>query len=243
MRLYGLIGNPLGHSRSADYFNKKFREESIDAEYRLYALSDVSGVESLPADMAGFNVTIPYKRSIIPFLDALSAEAESVGAVNCVACRDGRRVGYNTDIEGIRHTLDLLLDGTEVERALVLGTGGAAVAVRYVLRERGIASAMVSRTAGRGDMTYDELTESAVRRHKLIVNATPAGMYPRVDEAPAIPYEAVGEGHFLFDAVYNPPQTLFLRHGQRRGARIIGGEEMFVAQAEASWRVWNSGQR
>lgn len=243
MTLYGLIGRPLGHSRSAEYFNAKFAREHVDAGYRLFELADIRDVESLPADIAGFNVTIPYKQSVMALLDDISPEAAAVGAVNCVLCRDGCRKGYNTDVEGVRKTLDALLAGERVGSALVLGSGGASKAVGYVLRERGIGVTVVSRDASRGDVTYSELTPALVAEHRLVINTTPVGMYPHTDEAPAIPYESLGENHFLFDAVYNPPLTLFLERGRHAGARILGGETMFVAQAEAAWHIWSGNQR
>lgn len=243
MTLYGLIGRPLGHSRSAEYFNAKFARGNIDAEYRLFELADIREAESLPADIAGFNVTIPFKQSVMALLDDISPEAAAVGAVNCVLCRDGRRTGYNTDVEGVRRSLDTLLGDNRVKRALVFGVGGASKAVQYVLRERDIDCITVSRDTSRADMRYDDVTADTVRGCGLVVNATPVGMYPHTDEAPRIPYGALGENHFLFDAVYNPPQTMFLERGLNAGARILGGETMFVAQAEASWRIWNGNQR
>ncbi|MBQ2703467.1 MAG: shikimate dehydrogenase [Alistipes sp.] len=243
MKHYGLIGRPLGHSASARYFTAKFEREAIDAEYSLYELPDIGAVETmLPADIEGFNVTIPYKREIIPLLDEVSPEAQAVGAVNCVKCHDGVRTGYNTDVVGIRYSLDKLLGSEEGVKALVLGTGGASQAVQYVLAERGIEFLIVSRDATKGNITYDDLTPAIVAEYRLIINATPVGMYPHTDEAPALPYEALTGANLLFDTIYNPARTEFLARGERAGAQTINGEAMFEAQAEASWKIWTAGR-
>ena len=243
MKHYGLIGRPLGHSASARYFTAKFEREAIDAEYSLYELPDIGAVETmLPADIEGFNVTIPYKREIIPLLDEVSPEAQAVGAVNCVKCHDGVRTGYNTDVVGIRHSLDRLLGSDEGMKALVLGTGGASQAVQYVLAERGIEFLIVSRDATKGNLTYDDLTPAIVAEYRLIINATPVGMYPHTNEAPALPYEALTGANLLFDTIYNPARTEFLARGERAGAQTINGEAMFEAQAEASWKIWTAGR-
>ena len=241
MKHYGLIGRPLGHSASARYFTAKFEREAIDAEYTLYEIPEIGAVATLlPADIEGFNVTIPYKREIMPLLDEISPEAQSVGAVNCVKCSGGRKVGYNTDVIGIRHSLDKLLGGEECTKALVLGTGGASQAVQYVLAERGIEYLIVSRDRVRGNLAYEDLTPEIVAEYRLIINATPVGMYPHVEEAPALPYDALTERNYLFDTIYNPTRTEFLARGERAGAHTINGVVMFEAQAEASWEIWSS---
>ncbi len=243
MKHYGLIGRPLGHSASARYFTAKFEREAIDAEYKLYELPAIDAIDALlPADIEGFNVTIPYKREIIPLLDGVSPEAQAVGAVNCVKCCNGQRIGYNTDVVGIRHSLDQLLGSEESVKALVLGTGGASQAVQYVLAERGIEFLIVSRDVTKGNLTYDDLTPAIVAEYRLIINATPVGMYPHTDQAPALPYDSLTGANMLFDTIYNPACTKFLAHGQRAGAQTINGEVMFEAQAEASWRIWTAGR-
>ena len=225
MRRYGLIGRPLGHSASAAYFAAKFEREGIaDCAYALYELPDIGALEGLLArtpDLCGFNVTIPYKREVMPLLDALSHDARMIGAVNCV-----RRAAE-------------LLGGEQPEHALVLGTGGASQAVQYVLAERGIPFDLVSRDTAKGNYTYDDLPCEVVERSRLIVNASPVGTYPAVDAAPRIPYGFVTPGHYLLDLVYNPPLTQFLDYGRQRGAHILNGETMLREQAEASWRIWN----
>lgn len=244
MRRYCLIGRPLGHSFSARYFTEKFAREGL-SEVCRYDLCELPSIEALPEmlrsteGLVGFNVTIPYKQQIIPYLDSMSDEARAIGAVNCVRVGDdGSLVGYNTDVDGIRLTLDKLLGGELIEKALVLGTGGASQAVQYVLRERGITYLTVSRDKAKGDITYDELSHEVMASHRLIINTSPVGMYPHHDVAPAIPYETLGAGHYLFDLVYNPERTLFVERGAAQGAHTISGLSMLYAQAEAAWRIW-----
>ena len=244
MRRFGLIGRPLGHSASAAYFAAKFAREGItDCAYELYELPEIGALARLLADvpeLCGFNVTIPYKREVMPLLDELSHDARMIGAVNCVRrTPEGRLTGHNTDIIGLRAALAELLGGDEPEHALVLGTGGASPAVQYALAERGIPFDLVSRDASKGNYTYDDLPCGVVEQSRLIVNASPVGTYPAVDAAPRIPYGYVTPGHYLLDLVYNPPLTQFLDFGRQRGAHILNGEVMFREQAEASWRIWN----
>ena len=244
MKRFGIIGRPLGHSASAAHFTRKFAEEQLaDHCYDRYELASI---DELPAlleripELCGLNVTIPYKQAVIPLLDRLSPEAANIGAVNCIRrMPDGTLVGHNTDVIGLRVALAQLLGGDEPEEALVLGTGGASQAVQYALAERGIAFAMVSRDPAKGNYTYDNLPCEVVERSRLIVNATPVGTFPKVDEAPRIPYAYLTPQHYLLDLVYNPPLTQFLDYGQQRGAHILNGEAMFLAQAEASWQIWN----
>lgn len=245
MKQLGLIGRTLGHSFSAKYFAEKFEREGLSEEfsYRLFELPDIGDVEGLIAEnsnLIGFNVTIPYKEQIIPYLDDLSDEAREIGAVNCVKIlSDGRRVGYNTDVDGIRLTLDRLLDGEKIESALVLGSGGASKAVKFVLGERGIECFVVSRNSASGDITYDELSQEVMANNRLIINASPVGTFPNVDDAPALPYHLLTNEHRLFDLVYNPELTLFMKRGAKRGARVVSGIDMLYAQAESAWRIWN----
>ena len=239
MKHYGLIGYPLGHSASAAYFGEKFTAQSIDAEYTLYPIESIEQVESLRSKLSGFNVTIPYKKAIIPYLATISPEAAAVGAVNCVKIdSDGKMHGYNTDVVGIRASLaPYTLQG---KRALILGTGGAAAAVLYMLKELGMNVTMVSRKTAEGVICYQDITEQTIYDTTLIVNATPVGMYPHTEQAPQIPYQAISTNHILFDLIYNPAQTLFLKLGAERGATTIGGGEMFCCQAEASWDIWTT---
>lgn len=244
MRRFGLIGRPLGHSASAKHFSAKFEREGLtDCAFELYELSSIEALPELLArvpELEGFNVTIPYKREVMRYLDALSDDAAKIGAVNCVRrSSDGRLTGHNTDIVGLRLALDELLEGSEPEHALVLGTGGASQAVQYALAERGIAFDLVSRDVAKGNYTYDNLPVEAVAESKLIINATPVGTYPDVEAAPRIPYAYVTPDHRLLDLVYNPPVTQFLAYGLQRGARVLNGERMFLGQAAAGWKIWN----
>ena len=239
MRHFGLVGRELGHSFSAKFFNAKFKSEEIDADYQLFEIESIIKLGELlgrnPLD--GFNVTIPYKESIIPYLDDLSDVAREVGAVNCVEVRNGKLIGHNTDVTGIEASLHWF-EADEGCKALVLGTGGASKAVQYVLRKRGVEFKVVSRDSNRGDATYETLTAEIIGEHKLIINTTPVGMYPNVDEAPAIDFEAIGSNHRIFDLIYNPAQTELLRRAEERGAQTMGGMLMLQTQAIASWHIW-----
>ncbi len=247
MREFGIIGRPLGHSLSKVFFEEKFAALGLDdCRFRKFELASIDGLDEVlneyGDDLKGFCVTIPYKREIMARLDEISPEAQAIGAVNCVRVADGRLAGYNTDAHGFRVGLELLL-GSELgnrhnPRALVLGTGGASCAVRFVLEQAGIEYRMVSRAGGAGLLTYEELTPEIMASHRLIVNTTPLGTFPRVEEKPPIPYDAIGPGHYLYDLVYNPPVTAFLAEGARRGARGLNGEVMFRAQAEKNWTIW-----
>ncbi len=242
MRQFGIIGRPLGHSASARHFTAKFENEGLDCHFEQYELPSI---ESLPellerVPLEGFNVTIPYKQQVMRYLDGLSDEAAKIGAVNCVRrYADGRMIGHNTDIIGLRVALAELLDGVTPEHALVLGTGGASQAVQYALTELGIPYDLISRDAAKGNYTYDNLPVEVVAESKLIVNATPVGTWPNVEEAPRIPYAYLTPEHHLLDLVYNPPLTQFLDYGQQRGAKIMNGERMFIGQAAAGWKIWN----
>lgn len=245
MRRFGLIGRTLGHSFSARYFADKFQREGLADTHRydLFELPEIECVKELIATtegLVGFNVTIPYKQQIIPYLDSLSAEARNIGAVNCVKIEsDGRLTGYNTDIDGIRLSLDKLLGGAEIDAALILGTGGASQAVQYVLAERNIPYSIVSRDSAKGNLTYDDLKVEVTSSHHLIINSSPVGMYPHVDQCPDIPYELLTADHYLFDLVYNPERTLFAERAATMGAHTLCGLDMLYAQAESAWRIWN----
>ena len=233
----GLLGRKLGHS-----YSPQIHRELSCYEYKLYEKEP----EELEAFLKsgtfdGLNVTIPYKRDVMAFLDSVSPEAEAIGAVNCIRrTADGRLAGHNTDVIGLRAALNELLGAAQPGQALVLGTGGASQAVQYALAERDIPFALVSREAAKGNYTYDDLPCEAVEASRLIVNASPVGTYPNVDAAPRIPYAYVTPEHYLLDLVYNPPLTQFLDYGRQRGAHILNGRTMFVGQAEASWRIWNA---
>ncbi len=244
MRQFGLIGKSLSHSFSKIYFEEKFQREHItDASYSLFELADIEQITDFirqHPDLVGFNVTIPYKQAIIPYLGELSEEAESVGAVNTVVIqRHGNQVikkGFNTDILGFRQSLE----GIKLpDKALVLGTGGASASVRYVLRQKGCEITTISRNPEMG-LPYSALTPEIIAQHKLIVNCTPLGTYPNINEKPDIPYEGISGEHFLYDLVYNPSETAFLKEGSKRGAITMNGLAMLHAQAEAAWNIWEN---
>lgn len=246
MKKLGLIGYPLGHSFSKTYYLNKFEKENIlDIDYDLYPMENISSFSSLyksDENYAGFNVTIPHKQHVIPFLDELSEEAKEIQAVNCITIRrNGKHIflkGYNTDAYGFQHSLQPLLKPQHTQ-ALVLGNGGAAKAVCYVLKKLGIIYKIVSRTKDNGDITYEELDQSIIEQYKLIINCSPLGTFPNVDACPAIPYEYLTSDHLLYDLIYNPEETTFLRKGRAQGATIKSGYEMLVLQAEQNWRIWN----
>ncbi|MBL7719977.1 MAG: shikimate dehydrogenase [Flavipsychrobacter sp.] len=236
---YGLIGFPLTHSFSPKWFAEKFAAEGIDATYKAYPLELIESISDLLANypLRGLNVTIPYKEQVLGYLNELDEAAEAIGAVNCIDIRHGIKKGYNTDVTGFEQSLAPLLQAHHT-RALVLGTGGAAKAVHYVLEKLGLTYRTVSRHQSEGVITYDELTEELIASHPLIINTTPLGMAPHTDEAPAIPYHALTEKHLLYDLIYNPDETKFLALGKQQGATIKNGHEMLVRQAEASWEIW-----
>lgn len=237
---YGLIGYPLSHSFSPAYFNNKFAIEKIDARYDAYAIPTIDELAMLLKEhplLKGLNVTIPYKEQVLPLLHDIDTAARDIGAVNCIGIRDGKLVGYNTDYIGFAKSLRPLLQAQHTH-ALVLGTGGAAKAVIYALKQLGIEYKIVSRTGG--DMQYADVDEQVLKQYKLIINTTPVGMYPEIDKAPDIPYQYLGEEHLLYDLVYNPEETLFLQKGRQQGATIKNGYEMLILQAEAAWHIWNT---
>ena len=247
MRRYGLIGYPLSHSFSQQYFTEKFRREGIsDCVYENFAIPTIAALKSVLEDpeLHGLNVTIPYKQDVLSFLDVRSPVVAAIGACNCIRIEAGVRTGHNTDVVGFEETLIRRLEGHH-RRALVLGTGGASKAVEWVLAKLGIDYRMVSRRPreGSADLHYEQVDAALLGEYTLIVNTTPLGMYPRTEECPPLPYEALTPRHDLFDLIYNPARTLFLRKGEERGAVVENGQEMRVLQAEESWRIWNVTER
>lgn len=247
MRLFGLAGNPLSHSFSKLYFDRKFIEEGItDCRYELFQVADAQSIRQLAgqfADLAGINVTIPFKRAVIQYLDQTDAVASSIGAVNCIKINRKRRKpflsGFNTDGPAFRDSLKPLLKPHHT-KALILGTGGAAHAVKYVLEELSIEFQLVSRRRESGYPVYDDLTRKILDNFTIVVNATPAGMFPAIGDYPEIPYHYLSERHLLYDLVYNPELTMFLQKGMKQGATVKNGLEMLYRQAELSWQFWNS---
>jgi len=242
MKVFGLIGYPLSHSFSKGFFAEKFQKEGIsDCIYENFPLEDISQFPALleqQPDLRGLNVTIPYKEAVLPWLDELSPAAEQIKAVNCIQFHEGIRIGFNTDVMGFKRSLQPLLKPHHTN-ALVLGTGGAAKAVMFVLQKLNIPYTVVSRRAHDGIITYDTLDKDIMTAHTIIINTSPLGMYPQVDAAPPIPYELITKHHLLYDLIYNPAETLFLKQGAAKGAAIKNGHEMLVLQAEASWDIWN----
>lgn len=248
MRLYGLLGYPLGHSFSARYFTGKFVRENIqDTAYRNYALPSLDGLADIinGDEVCGLNVTIPYKEKIIPFLDAMSPDAEKIGAVNVVKIdtAGGKKFwkGYNTDTIGFEKSFLPMIDRNKVNAALVLGTGGASKAVCYVLGKLGIPYSLVSRSGSENGnvLSYGSLSGEVMKQHNIIINTTPLGMFPAVDTCPDIPYGEILPGYVCYDLVYNPEETLFMKKCREQGALVKGGLEMLETQAEAAWEIWN----
>lgn len=243
MRQFGLIGHPLTHSFSPTYFAEKFQKEGIsDASYTAFDLEDISQFPDLlksNPELAGLNVTIPYKESIIPFLDQIDPVAGEIGSVNTILFQEGKTVGHNTDLIGISETLKPHLEWYMMT-ALILGNGGSAKTVSYFLKKIGIQSLFITRNPSSADqISYSELTEELIQKHKLIINCSPVGMFPNMEEKPAIPYEGITDMHVLFDLIYNPPMTQFLQEAQDRDATTLNGSKMLRLQAEASWKLWN----
>jgi len=247
MRTFGIIGFPLGHSWSAKYFNEKFQNEGIaDAEYKVFPLESIEDFPKLldsEPTLAGLNVTIPYKEKVIPYLDGLEGAAAETGAVNVIHFdRSGSRpilTGHNTDVAGFEQSL--LNEGITLPRkALVLGTGGASKAVAWVLKKHGCNFLLVSRKpAGIGTIGYTDLTGEMIREHTLIINTSPLGMHPDIESCPDIPYHWLTKDHILFDLVYNPPETLFIKKGDEMGCKTVNGLGMLLEQAKKAWEAWN----
>jgi shikimate dehydrogenase len=245
MRQFGLIGRTLSHSFSQTYFTQKFYSLGLaDHEYELFELASVNelpGVLAAHPNLVGLNVTVPYKESVMLYLDELAPSATRVGAVNVIErTAAGQLRGHNTDHVGFRESLRRFFLAPPGARALVLGTGGASKAVAVALQELGIDYWLVSRDPLARGLTYADLTPELVAAHPLIVNATPLGTFPRIDECPPLPYEALTEQHYLHDLVYNPAETLFMAKGKEAGAQVKNGFEMLCLQAEAAWEIWNA---
>lgn len=245
-KVYGLIGFPLTHSFSQKYFTEKFRKENIDAEYLNFEIGDIGDIMEVVAEypeLQGFNVTIPYKELILPYLDWKSPEVEAIGAANVVKIERhdaGNMIfkGYNTDCYGFMNSLFPLSNAKE-KRALILGTGGASKAVEYILKEMGYQTVKVSRTPKHQELGYEDL-KGVINDYFLIVNTTPLGTYPIIDSCPDLPYKELNAAHLAFDLVYNPSVTKFMSQCAERGCAVKNGYEMLVLQAEYSWRIWNS---
>ena len=246
MDKYGLIGYPLGHSFSVNYFNQKFSDEHIDAVYENFEIPTIDLLPEIIAsnpNIRGLNVTIPYKEKVISFLDSISPEARAIGAVNVIQGvhgKDGVQLkGYNSDVIGFTKSIEPMLEKHH-RKALILGTGGASKAVNYGLKALGLETLFVSRYQRPGTIQYKDVTPDVVREYNVIVNCTPCGMYPHVDECPSLPYEAMDCHNILYDLIYNPDETLFMKKGAEHDADTKNGLEMLLLQAFASWEFWNN---
>jgi len=246
MDIYGLIGKKLSHSFSPVYFTRKFKDLNLDAEYRTFEIDELSELPVLInkySNLRGLNVTIPYKKQVIPFLDELDSIACELGAVNTLKIiRTGKTAflkGFNTDVIGFEGSLLPLIKKRKDISSLVLGTGGSSQAVCYVLKKLDIKFTHVSRKPSPGIFAYSDLTDKIISKNLLIINTTPLGMFPEVQNAPDIPYSSIGSRHILFDLIYNPSETVFLQKGKERGATIANGQLMLEQQAEAAWELFH----
>jgi shikimate dehydrogenase len=239
---FGILGRDIDYSFSRAYFAEKFQEEKLHhCSYENFDLADLSDFKRVlqTPHLKGMNVTIPYKQEVMPFLDNLDEVSKAIGAVNTIVFnKDGTTTGYNTDYIGFQNSITPMIT-TEIKAALVLGTGGASKAVVYALHKMGIETQYVSRKKGVNNLTYEELTVADMEKHKLIVNCTPLGTHPNILQKPNLNYDQLTSAHVLFDLIYNPTETAFMKAGKKAGASVGNGKNMLVGQAEASWRLWN----
>lgn len=240
---FGLIGKDIAYSFSREYFNTKFEEKKLSYSYVNFDIDHISQFPSIlkkNKNLKGLNVTIPYKETIIPFLDYLSPEAKSIGAVNTIKILpNGKLIGYNTDYYGFQKSINPML-GNQHKAALILGTGGASKAIAYAFKEWKMATLFVSQSANKNTIRYEELTEEIIRTHQIIVNTTPLGTYPNVNSFPEIPYAYITSKHLLYDLTYNPSHTMFMQKGEAQGAKATNGYAMLVEQAEKAWEIWTA---
>lgn len=243
MRQFGLIGYPLSHSFSKKYFTEKFSTEGIsNCNYELYAIPSIDQFPQLLKEvdgLEGINVTIPYKEEVLPYLHHQSTAVKEIGACNCIKIKDGELTGYNTDVLGFRQSFEPFVKPHH-KNALVLGTGGAAKAVVWVLKQMGISYKYVSRRKADDMFSYDDLNETVMQQYQVIINTTPLGMQPNVHDKPSLPYQFINSSYLCYDLVYNPAKTAFLQLAEEQGATIKNGGDMLVIQAEESWKIWNS---
>lgn len=244
MEKYGLIGYPLGHSFSKKYFSEKFEKENKMAQYELYEIENIATIETIKKDklLKGLNVTIPYKEKIIPYLNQIDPIAQQIGAINTIKIThqpDNQTIlkGYNTDVIGFINSLKTHLKPHHTQ-ALILGTGGVSKAIQYILTRHNIKSTLVSRNKSNQTLTYDQIDKKVLQQHTLIINGTPVGMHPHIDQCPQIPYHLLDQRHLLFDTIYNPKETLFIKKGKAQNCSTVNGLEMLIGQAEAAWQIW-----
>ena len=246
MDKYGLIGYPLGHSFSISYFNQRFQDEGINAVYENYEIPTIEALDeviNLNPELKGLNVTIPYKEKVIPYLDSITPEARAIGAVNVIKVthsgKDVKLKGYNSDVIGFTKSIEPMLDKNWHKKALILGTGGASKAINFGLKHLGLETVFVSRYERPDTIQYQNVTPEVVQEYNVIVNCTPIGMYPKTEECPLLPYEAMDSHTILYDLIYNPDETLFMKLGAKNGAQTKNGLEMLLLQAFASWEFWH----
>ena len=242
MKTYGLIGEKLGHSFSKKFFEEKFKRSGIlNTCYLNFELNRINELISLlnTKSISGLNVTIPYKESVIPYLDTLSKEAKTIGAVNTIVFKSGKLIGHNTDHIGFKNSIKPFLENT-MDRALILGSGGASKAVVYALESIGLNCLVVSRTPKKDELSYEDINEFVLKHHLLIVNTTPLGTAPNINECPKIPYACITEKHLVVDLIYNPSESLFLKKAKAQKAAILNGQSMLIHQAEEAWSLWDS---
>lgn len=249
MKRYGLIGFPLTHSFSKKYFSEKFAREEIQSAYDNFEIDDINLLPEVikqNTDLIGLNVTIPYKEKVIPYLDELDPSAKQIAAVNTIKIKrtgeDIHLTGYNTDTFGFKHSVIPSLT-PDHKKALILGTGGASKAIKFVLNELSIPFRVVSRKASENILSYKELNKDILDDHQLIINCTPLGTFPNTEDCPDIPYQFLGKKHVLYDLVYNPETTLFMKHGLATGSKVKNGYEMLVLQAIRSYEIWNESEQ
>ena len=242
MKTYGLLGRNIGYSFSRNYFSKKFENEHIKAQYQNFDIPDIENAPKIlsSSNVDGLNVTIPYKEVIIPYLDNLDPIAKEIGAVNVIKIRANREtIGYNSDFYGFTESLKPLLHD-EITSALILGTGGASKAIAYALQRLEIHYIFVSRNPGKNEVSYSAINENSIKNNKLIINCTPLGTHPNIHNFPDIPYQYLTDAHILYDLIYNPEVTTFMKKGLDQGATIKNGLQMLIGQAEKSWEIWNT---
>lgn len=240
-KVFGLIGRNIDYSFSKEYFSKKFMNEKINCHYSNFDIDDISVLDSIftKYNISGLNVTIPYKVEIMGILDKIDEEAASIGAVNTIKIIGDKKIGYNTDHIGFERSISSLIVDKKPENALLLGSGGASKAIKYVLKKLNINHSTVSRESGKSDYTYEDIDEALIKKNKIIINCSPVGTFPEIKNCPKIPYEYLSKEHILYDLVYNPIKTIFLKKGDEIGCKTKNGLEMLEIQANESWKIWN----